>query len=461
MILQRLRARIDARVTHGRSRRLALGVATGVFTKAFSFALTLFIVPLTLHHLGPERYGLWVTMFSLIAWLGLMDIGIANGLTPALSAAFGNKRDDLAREYVATAFWALAVIACIVAVLAAVAWSFVDWHRLFNTSSAEVAEEAAAALAVAGSFFLLSLPLSINQRVLLAYQEGAIANACQLIVGLSGALGIYLATRIGGGLSALVVGFSGMQFLTTLAVSLWLFCVHKPFLQPVSRPRWSEARHVLGLGGLFFVLQLATLLVFQKDNILITYLIGPGAAASYAVAWQMFFYVNALMLVVSPYLAPGFGEAFAKGDIKWVSTSFKRYLMASLGIAVPMVLLMVLMNSHITKLWVGEIVKVPRAVVIWLGAWTLILAALSPVVALLIGVGRLRRYTAFTLLASVVSLIGSIIFIPRFGAAGSAMASVTAYTIFVLLPAFFEVRTVLRDGAVRIQENGLVENLRA
>lgn len=41
MIPVRRQACMEARISHGRSGRLALGVATGVITKAFSFALTL------------------------------------------------------------------------------------------------------------------------------------------------------------------------------------------------------------------------------------------------------------------------------------------------------------------------------------------------------------------------------------------------------------------------------------
>ncbi len=48
---------------------LLRGVGSGIITKAFSLGLTMAVVPLTLNHLRPERYGLWGDHF--------LDAGVA------------------------------------------------------------------------------------------------------------------------------------------------------------------------------------------------------------------------------------------------------------------------------------------------------------------------------------------------------------------------------------------------
>ena len=51
-------------------------------------------VPLVIGYLGSERYGMWITMSSLVAALGPLDLGIGLGLLTVVSDAHG--RDDRA-----------------------------------------------------------------------------------------------------------------------------------------------------------------------------------------------------------------------------------------------------------------------------------------------------------------------------------------------------------------------------
>jgi len=247
---------------------------------------------MALGYLGPERYGVWVTMISMLAWLSLMDLGLANGLTPTLSAAFGKNRDDLAREYVATAIWSLVAIAILAGGVIASLWHFVDWGQVFNIQGASLVAETSLAMALAVFFFLLNLPLAVNQRVLLAYQEGSKANFTRLLVSVVGVLGIYLVTQTQGGLVYLVVGYSGSQVLMALAVLVWLYTWEKPQLRPLIVPNPVHVKTVFSFGGLYLVMQLAALLVFQKDFLLITRFLGAEETASYSVAWFGFVYVH-------------------------------------------------------------------------------------------------------------------------------------------------------------------------
>ena len=48
---------------------MSIGIKTvGVF-------VSLFIVPITLGYLSEEEYGIWLTLSSMLAWIGFFDIG--------------------------------------------------------------------------------------------------------------------------------------------------------------------------------------------------------------------------------------------------------------------------------------------------------------------------------------------------------------------------------------------------
>src|ERR1043166_7111587 len=70
----------DTSTTEGSSkeryRRIALTSATSILSKAVSLLTMLVSVPLTVNYLGPERFGLWMTISSVIAFLVFADFGI-------------------------------------------------------------------------------------------------------------------------------------------------------------------------------------------------------------------------------------------------------------------------------------------------------------------------------------------------------------------------------------------------
>ena len=427
-----------------RNRKLSIGVASGIFIKAMALVFTLISVPMTLHYLGVERYGVWVTMISMLAWISLVDIGVANGLTPLLTSAFGKGRIDLAKGYVATAFWSLTISSVVTGIVIFAIWSWIDWSRLFNIKSHELESQISTAMALAVGIFLVNLPISINQRIYLASQNGAIANACQFFSSLAGIVGIYLATKTQGGLVYLVLGYSGAQFLVGLVNTIWLFGWAKPELRPFVWPKFIDAKSVMAMGGMFFLNQIATLIIFQKDNILISHYLGPVQATHYSVMWQIFFYFNTINLLIAPYLGPAFGEAHAKKDLNWMRIAASRYLFVTFGIAFLGVTFLFIFYKQILTLWVGPDVLPERGTVIWMALWTMVLSVQWPIISLLNSTGRIRVFTLFYIFAAVLNIFLSVALIKAVGVTGGLIASVLTMTAIVLLPSARELLHIVK-----------------
>src|SRR5690349_5907384 len=84
-----------------RLRRAGLSGITSVIAQATAMAANLITVPLTVKYLGPERYGVWLTLCSAVAWLAVMDLGFGgNGLINVLAEADGNGDRDAAQGIV-------------------------------------------------------------------------------------------------------------------------------------------------------------------------------------------------------------------------------------------------------------------------------------------------------------------------------------------------------------------------
>src|SRR5439155_14854316 len=108
-----------------RKRRVLLTAVSTIFSKAVSLLIILVSVPLTVHYLGPERYGLWMTISSFIALMSFADLGLGNGLVNAISQADGAGDRQLARRSVSAGFFLLLGVSVGLGVVFAVIYPFV------------------------------------------------------------------------------------------------------------------------------------------------------------------------------------------------------------------------------------------------------------------------------------------------------------------------------------------------
>src|SRR5947209_14291294 len=86
-----------------RSRGIVRGTAAALVARAIGSLTGIITVPLTVRYLGTERYGAWMTISTILIFLGLSDLGLVSSLTNALGRAFGEHDRVSARRYVTTA----------------------------------------------------------------------------------------------------------------------------------------------------------------------------------------------------------------------------------------------------------------------------------------------------------------------------------------------------------------------
>ncbi|HEY8489478.1 MAG TPA: hypothetical protein VIO14_00655, partial [Dehalococcoidia bacterium] len=99
----------DTSTRDGRSleryRRAVLTTLAAAVNRFGAVGVALLSVPLALHYLGAERYGLWLTITTATAWLGWLSLGLGPSLLNHLSAATGRDDPEQGRRLVATAWW--------------------------------------------------------------------------------------------------------------------------------------------------------------------------------------------------------------------------------------------------------------------------------------------------------------------------------------------------------------------
>jgi O-antigen/teichoic acid export membrane protein len=379
-----------------------------------------------------------------MAWIALADFGLSNSLTNVVSEGYAKDRQDLAQSYVAAAFWSLAGIAAILALIFFSAWRSVPWDRVFNVQSLQARREVGPAVAIAFAIFVLNFPFSIIGKIYGAYQEVAEANGWSAAGNVLGLAALVAVTQLKGGLVSLVIAVSGAVLLVNVISALWLFGRSKRWLLPrLSRVTWSAVHKLTSLGGMFFVIQMAAVVLFQTDNLIIAHYLGAAAVTPYSVTWRLFTYTALFQILAGPSYWPAFAEAFSRSDRSWIRRRFRSNLRITIGSTLLLVLPLVVFGRWIIDRWAGTAAVPPASLLLWMGVWSVIYSAMNSQSCLLVSSGRVRVQMIYSVAAAVVNLLLSIALVQRFGLTGVIVGTVGAFLICVVVPQSIEVERAL------------------
>ncbi len=442
----------DTSTPEGRSaeryRRIALSTAVGVAGRLVGIAVTLLTIPLLLSHLGFERFGLWLTLTSIIAILGPLDLGIGNGLTTLISTASGREDRDEIRALVSTGIAISVGLAMLLCVLIAVTFPIIPWAAVVNVGSPIAAAEAGPAVAALAVCFALGIPLGLVSRIHQGFQEGYIASAWMIAGNVLSLALLILALLSGASLPVLVLAIAGGPLIAAALNGAVLFVRHRPWLRPaMARMHMQRARILLGTGTLFVVLQLSLVVGYQSDNVVIAQIMGAGAVPNYAVPMKVFMVVPILLSFVLTPLWPAYGEALARRDAPWVARTLRRSMLLAVAVNVPVALVLLAFAPAILSFWVGGAIIPSPILLISLAIWAVLNSLNGPLSMLLMGSSAIRLAAVTSVFMAIANITISIVLVSRFGVVGAIIGSIVAQIVFILIPWGVYARRLLKDAA--------------
>lgn len=433
---------------NARQRKALLTGLANLLSRAIMLGTSLVSVPLTLGYLETERYGLWLTISSLVAMLSFADLGVGNGLLNSVSRANGLDDVAMARRYISSAVVLLTLVGLALLVATSVVVTAVDLDQLLNIQSSAARAEAAPALAIFMVCFALGLPIGIAGRVQAGYQAGYLNSIWVAAGNLGGLLGVLIAIRFRAGLPVLVAAIAGVPLVFAAVNAVFLFGVQRLDL----RPRWrdaskSKATELLKAGALFLVLQTAVAFAFSSDSLVIAHLFGQKAVVEYGVQAKLFALVPALVGMFVAPLWPAYGEALARGDVQWVRAVLLRSLMLSCALTSICSVPLVLMAPMLVKAWTGHRLAPELFLAAGLGFW-MVLSTVGNALAMFMNAANVIRPQAITAIALAVgALILKIVFANWVGLPGIVWGTIVAYVLTTALPYAFLVPRLLRSIA--------------
>ncbi len=415
--------------------RILSGGFSGLLGRGAGLLISAITLPLTLRYLGPMRYGIWVTISSTVVMLSVMDLGIANTLTNLISKAYALDDRAMARRYYSTAFWISVGISLTVGAAAALLWPQVNWGSLFHLQNPAEIREVSACVATVLGYFLLSLPLNLVNRVLSGYQRTEITNYFNVLSNLLGLVAIVAAIAVHASLLGLMLMYSCSLLTGSVILNVWVNFWDRRWILPLPQNACRlAARDIFSSGLGFLILQIAGLVVYNSDNLIITHYLGASEVTPYSVTWRLAGYAAVLQAAVFPSLWPAYSEAYARRDYTWVRKTFWRAVKVVMGSVAAAVLVLMICGQSLIRWYVGP-AAVPGTLLLYaICGWSLLNAAMDLESCLLAAVNRVRLQGVLGLIAAGLNIALSIFLVKRIGSLGVVLGTILSYLLTVVVP---------------------------
>lgn len=118
-----------------RSVMLRRNILLSVVLKIIGLATSLLIVPVTLHYLQKEEYGIWMAISSVLYWFSFFDIGLGNGMRNYLTKSISTGHLEMGRAYLSTTLWVLFLIAGALGIVSFFGLNYIDLTKVLNTQA--------------------------------------------------------------------------------------------------------------------------------------------------------------------------------------------------------------------------------------------------------------------------------------------------------------------------------------
>ncbi|WP_158785758.1 lipopolysaccharide biosynthesis protein [Granulicella sp. L46] len=418
-----------------RNRRALLTGGTSTLARVVQIGTSLITVPLTLKYLGNERFGLWMTISSVLAMAAFADFGVGNGVLNTVAKAFGKDDMEGVRKAVSSGFAVLNTIAALLLLSFFSIYRFVNWANFFRVYSPQARAEAGPALAVFAICFALNISMDVVQRVQLGLQQGYRYGLWQLCGSVTGLIGVLGGIWLHVSLPVLVIAIAGAPIVSTALNAIHFFGFVRPDLRPsrelVSRDAISQ---IARLGGLFFVLQVVSAVSYSADNFIVARTLGAVNVPEFAIPQRMFALIAMMSSMLVAPLWPAYGEAVSRGDIKWVRHTLGRSLLIVLAATSVASGVLLFLSHRLLYWWVGSRIHPPFLLLLGLAIWTVISCCGDALAMFMNGAAIIRIQLVVATVFGVACLATKITFIHHYGISGIPWATLCAYMVTVVLP---------------------------
>lgn len=416
-------------VSRERTRNYLRQIQGAAVFKVIAMAASFVAIPLMIHYLGHEQFGVWATLLTVMSWIVFFDLGIGNGVRNKVAEALARSQSAVALSFIASGYCLIGLIAIILWLIGTVASFFIPWQTVFNT---QLIPESTLqhTVQVAIFFIVLNFWIGLIGAILGAVQKTAMIALGQLIsntLALLLVLVLYKSTTAS--ITYLAYAYGSSLVTPNLILSIWFYRQH-PELRPTPYLNKHHVLPLLSVGLQFFTIQLAVLVIFTTDKMLITQLFGPQYVTQYEVIFKIFSVITFAHALISAPLWSAYTDAYHRSDMAWIKSMLNRQLLIYGGVVLAVVAVAIAAKP-IIALWIGSDIEVSLSLVAGVSMLVLVSTWVNIYAIFLNGTQKIKVSLVVSIFAMLFNIPMSIT-LAKYTSLG--VSSIIFGTILVLLP---------------------------
>jgi O-antigen/teichoic acid export membrane protein len=417
-----------------RTGRAAAGLLTDYFGTAAATGIVFLTTPLLLDWLTPPLYGFWIAITQVMFWLNMIDGGAGIFLLKNIAKARETRDEASIRTLICTTFWSYVALGIITLVVGASLAKFVVGWIGIAPAGAGAAVVAFQVAVVNATIWVIILPCFYG--VLQGYQQLPLVNGIAHGINILGTLTSLGLLRLGYGIEAMALG----QLAATILGAIVTYIAARRACASISlAPRYASRtvlRQIFRFTGYFQMSKFSFVVSNFTDGLLIANALGPGAVAIYSLNQKLASTGSALLNKVGGAIMPGLAEIMASGDLPRLQAVVLRMVSLLARSSFFAMLLVATLNGRFVASWVGG-TMFGGTVLTALFAYSLFRGGIiRNLAAFLFSAGSVRGWGWLSLLEGVANIGLTLLWLPRLGLAGAALATVAAESILTFYTPF-------------------------
>lgn len=347
-----------------RNRRAVLTAIMNVLSQIVQLMTGIISVPLALDYVGPERFGIWMTLSTALTFITFSDLGIGIGVQDQLSKYIA-RGDYISarRSFFSSLVFVVFVFFCVMAVSVFVITSF-DLAGFFSLKSVEAIDEIVPTTLTVVFCVAIGLPSGIIQRTYNALQDGFVVAVIQAISRFLSLFLLYLVVKLEMGLPALVFVVGGVPNLVLLGFGALILLKRNKWIRPVFALKdeffnIELLSHIIRVGTLGLGAAIAIYFVNNSPPVVMANKYGAEGVADFAVLLKLISIPGLLLTYVLLPLWPAIAEAKAKMDSKWIKNTYLKCVRMTIIISLLSFGAIILFGREIIEHWTNDNRVVP------------------------------------------------------------------------------------------------------
>ena len=364
------------------------------FVKGFALFVSLYTLPSYISFFNNnEILGLWFVLLSFLNWILNFDLGIGNGLRNHLTVSLTLGRQEETRRLISSSYFSIGVIVVVLSTLFPFFIKNVDLNRILNISTHEISSAALyKSIVIVFVGVMLQFWLRLVSSILYALQMSSLNNVIALCTNLLILLYVKFAPSYDNNTNLVTMSIVHLiaVILPLVLISIYVFgfplrnC--RPSIKFVSKDRITK---VLSLGGIFFFIQLAYMVIMSTNEYLITVTSTNSNNITYQAYHKIFSLLGTVFALMLTPIWSVVTKAKAEKNILWIKATYKRFL--ALGVLFFFLeLLLVLLIKPIMRIWLGYIPTEPVYVPILFALLGSLMVFVSILSSIANGIGKLK-----------------------------------------------------------------------